>query len=135
MKYIHTEDDLKPFAGFVHRPEEPGYSFIICGDSETYGRERTGTDLNQLVSRRVSFSLHKWPPGKAHGMHHHKTWEQCYYIFAGQAQITVGDEKMVVGPGGSAYMPPNVDHDIVAVGNETLIAGVITCPLTEDELE
>lgn len=129
MKYIHTPEDLKTFAGFRDRPEEEGYTFVIVGPHELYSYEKTRKDLNQFPSRRLSVGIHTWPPGKAHGSHHHPSWEQCYYIFAGQAEITVGDEKKIVGPGSSAYIPPKMEHNIVAVGNETLVAIVIACVL------
>jgi quercetin dioxygenase-like cupin family protein len=40
----------------------------------------------------------------------------------------------VAGPGCSAFIPPNVKHDIVAVGDETLVATVATCLLDDDKL-
>ena len=134
MKYIHTPEDLRPFTGFPHRPEKEGYTVIISGPPEVYGAQRTGSELNQFPTRRIQLSIHTWPPGKAHGSHHHSHWEQVYYIFAGQAEITVGDEKNLVGPGSSAFMPPNVEHDIVAVGDETLVAAVVTCHLDDDKI-
>ena len=35
-----------------------------------------GKPLNQFASERIQLSVHTWPPGKAHGSHHHKNWEQ-----------------------------------------------------------
>ena len=132
MTYIHTADDGVPFAGFLHRPEPEGFTSIIAGPPAVYGPDKTGRELNQFPSRRIQLSIHTWPPGKAHGSHHHRSWEQCYYIFSGQAKITVGDEEKVVGPGGSAFMPPRVEHNIVAVGDQQLVAAVVTCVLDDD---
>ena len=134
MKYIHAPEDFQPFAGFLHRPEKPGFTKIIAGPSEIYGVVKTGSELNQFPCQRIQMSIHTWPPGKAHGSHHHKHWEQLYYIFAGEAEITVGDEKKIVGPGSAAYMPPHVEHDIVAVGDEALVAAVVTCLLDDDKI-
>ena len=131
MQYIHRPEDLEPFAGFLHRPEPEGLTAIIAGPEAIYAAERTGKALNQFPGKRIQLSIHTWPPGKAHGSHHHKNWEQVYYIFAGQARITVGNETMVAGPGCSAFMPPNVEHDIEAVGDETLVAAVVTCHLDD----
>lgn len=137
LKHIQSpEDRTGEFAGFGDDTvpgiphEEPGHSDVIAGPSELYDR----LNLNQFPTRRLIFGIHTWPPGKAHGTHHHPSWEQCYYVFAGKAEITVGDEKMVVGPGGAAYMPPRSEHDIIAVGDETLVAAVAGCVLDEDEL-
>lgn len=136
MKYIRTPEDSKgTFTGFGDdtvpgfADEEAGYTVIIAGPDELYGQE-----LNQLSTKRLMIAMHTWPPGKTHGSHHHPSWEQCYYVFAGQAEITVGDEKKIVGPGGSAFMPAQVEHDIVAAGDEPLVAAVIGCVLDDNEV-
>ena len=134
MKYIHTADDLAPFAGFLRRPEKPSFTSIIAGPDEMYGAQKTGTDLNQFPTQRIQLSIHKWPPGKAHGRHSHDYWEQCYYIFSGQALITVENEEKIIGAGGSAFMPAGLEHDIVAVGEEELVAAVVTCVLDDDKI-
>ena len=131
MNHIHTPEDLAPFAGFLHRPEPEGFSTIIAGPPGIYGPEKTGKELNQFPTQRIQLSIHTWPPGKAHGGHSHESWEQCYYIFSGQARIRVGEEDRTVGPGGSAFMPPGVEHDIEAVGEEDLVAAVVTCHLDD----
>ncbi len=132
MQYIHDSEDLQPYAGFVHRPEPEGFTTIIAGPPEAYGPEKTGRELNQFPTRRIQLSIHTWPPGKAHGSHHHRYWEQVYYIFSGQARIVVDGEERIVGAGGSAFMPANVDHDIEAVGDEEMVAAVVTCVLDDE---
>jgi len=47
----------------------------------------------------------------------------------------VGDEEKVVGPGSSAFMLPQVEHDIVAVGDEDLVAAVVTCALDDERTD
>ena len=138
MKYIHTpEDATGTFSGFGNdtvpgvRHEEPGHTTIVAGPPEFY--ERLG--LNQFPTRRMMLGIHRWPPGKDHGSHHHPSWEQCYYIFSGQAEVTVGSEQKTIGPGCAAYMPAKVEHNIVAVGDEPMVAAVVTCVLDEDEVE
>ena len=131
MNHIHTPEDLAPFAGFLRRPEPEGFSSIIAGPPGIYGPDKTGKELNQFPTRRIQLSIHTWPPGKAHGSHSHESWEQCYYIFSGQARIRVGDEERTVGAGSSAHMPPGVEHDIEAVGEEELVAAVVTCHLDD----
>ena len=135
MEFIHDKRDLQPYAGFLHRPEPEGFTWIIAGPPEAYGPQKTGKELNQFPSQRIQLSIHTWPPGKAHGSHHHKYWEQVYYIFSGQARISVGDEERVVGAGGSAFMPANVEHDIEAVGEEELVAAVVTCVLDDENAD
>ena len=138
MKYIHTpEDSTGTFTGFGDDTvpgipdEEEGYTVIIAGPDKLYGK----LGLNQFPTQRLICAIHTWPPGKNHGTHHHTSWEQCYYIIAGQAEITVGNEKRIVGPGSSSYMPTKVEHDVAAVGEEMLVAAVIGCVLDMDAFD
>ncbi len=137
MMYIHTpEDSTGTFTGFGDDTvpgipdEEEGYTVIIAGPDKLYGK----LGLNQFPTQRLICAIHTWPPGKNHGTHHHPSWEQCYYIIAGQAEITVGNEKRIVGPGSASYMPAKVEHDVAAVGEEMLVAAVIGCVLDMDAL-
>ena len=45
----------------------------------------------------------------------------------------MGEEERTVGPGGSSFMPPGVKHDIEAVGEEELVAAVVTCHLDDED--
>ena len=125
MKYFRTPEELGSFAGFKGAPEEEGYSMIVAGPERIYSREKTGRRLNQHQTRRIAIGIHNWPPGKAHGSHRHENWEHLYYVISGKARITVGSETKTMGPGGSAYMPPGMEHDIVAVGDERMVAAVV----------
>ena len=50
-------------------------------------------------------------------------------MISGNVRIEVGDEKRVVGPGGSAYIPAGVTHGFEAVGNERLVMILAGCIL------
>ena len=99
MKYIRTSEEFAPCAGFLHRPEKPGVTTIVAGPPEIDGPDKTGSELNQFPCERIQMSIHRWPPGKAHGSHHHKHGEQLYSIFFGEAEITVDDKKKSSGQG------------------------------------
>ena len=138
MKYIHTPEDIeRAIIRFGDSPvlgapcQKGGYSVIIAGPQEVFGE----LDLNQFPTQRLIIGIHTWPPGKSCGSHNHTNREESYYIFAGQAEITVGDERKVVGAGSSAYMPPKVKHDLASVGDETLVAVVVGAVLDEDEVD
>jgi quercetin dioxygenase-like cupin family protein len=134
-KYIHTPAD---YDGIFAGNERDGYSELVAGPYEMYQKlgykTLSGKPVEQFPTQRLAYGLHRWHPGKSHGGHHHANMEQCYYVFAGQAEITVGDEKKIAGPGSSSYSPLNMEHNIIAVGDETLVVGVIGCVLNEDEL-
>ncbi len=126
MKYIHTPEDSKDI--------DTKLGVAIAGPDQVKMAKVTLGELgfNNFPTQRLIIGTHTWPPGRSHGSHHHPNWEQCYYIMAGQAEITVGDEKRIVGPGSSAYMPANVDHNITAVGDEMMVAFNIGCVLDEN---
>lgn len=124
MKYIRTAEELtRPFTGFVSK--EQGYTLIHIGPDALYAK----SNLENMSSQRLVLAIHHYPPGRNHGLHKHDTWEQAYYVISGQAAVIVGDEEKVVGPGSSAYIPPNTMHDFRNVGDETLVIVNITATL------
>ena len=64
MKYIRTSEEFAPYAGFLHRPEKPGFTTIVAGPPEIYGPDKTGSELNHFPCERIQMSIHRWPPVK-----------------------------------------------------------------------
>jgi quercetin dioxygenase-like cupin family protein len=58
---------------------------------------------------------------------HHHTQEQFGYIIKGQLEVTIGDEVHVLGAGDAYFVPANVPHKFVAIG-ETEAIDVFTPP-------
>ena len=48
MDRIHTPEDLQPFAGFLQRPENEGFT--------TYGCVKTGWASNQFPAQRIQLA-------------------------------------------------------------------------------
>ena len=56
------------------------------------------------------------PPGEAHPFHHHPKMEEILYILAGTAEQWVEQEKRIMGPGDSLYLPAGVIHGTYNIG-------------------
>lgn len=46
-------------------------------------------------------------------MDRHPTFDQLFYILKGTGEVTIGEEKAVVGPQTLVFIPRNTDHNIV----------------------
>jgi len=71
-----------------------------------------GTEMNVLhwnMANRSVVPLHKHPQ------------EQFGYVIKGGFEIVVGDEKSVLKAGDAYFIPPNVQHSFVAVGETEAI--------------
>jgi len=80
----------------------------------------TGTKLNALHWSTVD--------GIESPEHQHPE-EQFGYILKGGFEITIGDEKVVLGAGDSYFIPANVSHKFKIIGDTEAID--IFCPIRE----
>ena len=64
MKYLRPSEELAPHAGFLHWPEQPGFTTIVAGPPEIDGPDKTGSELNHFPCERIQMSIHRWPPVK-----------------------------------------------------------------------
>ena len=56
-------------------------------------------------------------PGKGHNFHRHPDQEEVILCVAGQVEQWVDQEKRILGPGDSAFIPKNVVHASFNVGD------------------
>ena len=61
-------------------------------------------DTNLMVVRATL------PPGEAHRFHHHPHMEEVLYILSGTAEQWIEEEKRIMGPGDSIYLPKGLVH-------------------------
>jgi mannose-6-phosphate isomerase-like protein (cupin superfamily) len=61
------------------------------------------------------------PPGGGVEARADKRDEGAYYVIAGIATVSVGDEQATIGPGGSAYLPRGVPHEYRNAGSRDLV--------------
>lgn len=68
-------------------------------------------------------------PGKGHNFHKHPDQEEVLYVVAGTVEQWVGEEKRILGPGDSAFLPADMVHASfnVGVGDAKLVAILGPC--------
>lgn len=59
-------------------------------------------------------------PGAAHKFHYHPKMEEILYILSGTAEQWVEQEKKILGPGDSLYLPAGVIHATYNIGADVL---------------
>ena len=57
-------------------------------------------------------------PGKGHSFHYHADQEELIYVVSGTVEHWIEQERRILGPGDSVFMPPNVVHATFNVGAE-----------------
>jgi len=79
-----------------------------------------GNDYLMLLPRDLSgcceVVLEKVAPGRSTPPNAHPTFVQIYVLLAGEAEITIGEEKRAVTAPAVAYIPKNTNHRVVNVG-------------------
>ncbi len=58
-------------------------------------------------------------PGGRTPLHNHP-WEHEVFILSGKCKVILGDEEKIVDPHAAIYVPPNLRHSFVNVGQEKL---------------
>jgi mannose-6-phosphate isomerase-like protein (cupin superfamily) len=86
-----------------------------------------GSTIRELLAHRnsairnQSLAEARLAVGQATTPHHHAVTEEIYYILAGTAAMTLGEEMQTVGPGDAVAIPPGLRHTIRNIGNEELV--------------
>lgn len=56
--------------------------------------------------------------GESNPRHVHPNCEEVLYLLRGKLEHTLGDEKVVMGPGDTIAVPPGVFHNGINIGDE-----------------
>jgi len=51
---------------------------------------------------------------------HNHPWEHEIFILNGEAKVKIGDKEYMVKSGYALFIPPNIEHTIINIGNSTL---------------
>jgi mannose-6-phosphate isomerase-like protein (cupin superfamily) len=87
---------------------------------------KDGSEIRELLGpanscvRNQTLAEARLPAGGGTTPHHHLRTEEIYYILAGRAQMRVGQETSVVGPGDAIAILPGASHQIANIGEEVL---------------
>ena len=134
VKHFQSSDEPRRSAAFSSDETMPEAhqgqlsSRLLVGPDVIYGKH----DLGNFSSERLAIAIDSYEVGGHTDVHAHSEMEQAYYVIAGRALITIGDEELEVGPGGSAYIPLHVPHGFRNVGDTPLTVAVISSVLGED---
>jgi quercetin dioxygenase-like cupin family protein len=83
---------------------------------------------NAASGENASVNLTQIAPGAHGGAHYHQGLDEIDYVIQGQANMTVDGRNYTVQAGDLIYLPPLVDHDFTALGNETFRILVVFAP-------
>lgn len=85
------------------------------------GTLRMGARGPVLRSAYVEVRLNFYPAKLVAGPHEHPE-EQFLYVLSGRAQVTLGDETYVVGPGQGSFHPSGVAHRVEILSDLTALS-------------
>ncbi len=71
-------------------------------------------------------------PGYGHNFHKHPDQEEVIYVIAGQVEQWLEDEKRLLGPGDSVFIPADVVHASFNIGTEPAKVLAILGPCVSD---
>lgn len=88
---------------FTHLNNAPQDS--TDGRLHTWHSKPGFTPTDDLLLVHVSI-----PPGGGHPFHTHPNKEEMIYVIEGEAEQWIGEDKALLGPGSSAYIPKSAVH-------------------------
>jgi quercetin dioxygenase-like cupin family protein len=100
----------------------------IDWNSSPWTPVRPGVERKAFSGEGATLALHRLMPNHEPRPHSH-SYEQIVYILAGHIRFHLGNESLVVGPGGLLQIPPNVEHWGEVVGDEPVLNLDIFTPL------
>ena len=72
--------------------------------------------------------LNCFEPGQEHAAHAHAGQDKLYVVLEGEAEITVGEEKQLIGAGGGAFAASSVMHSVRNCGSTRLVVLAVLAP-------
>jgi mannose-6-phosphate isomerase-like protein (cupin superfamily) len=71
-------------------------------------------------ARHLAFGLAEFPAGTLAAPHTHITEEEIIYILSGRGAILSAEKEARLEPGAAVFIPPGLEHQIRADGEEPL---------------
>lgn len=83
-----------------------------------------GVKIRWLISKddgapNFSMRLFELEPGGRTPLHDHP-WEHEVFILEGKCKLILGEAEKTIGPGYVVYVPPNLKHSFMNIGEEKL---------------
>lgn len=104
-----------------------GYKVVRASEVEASRVEEEGAEkawIKWLISKddgapNFSMRLFELEPGGRTPLHDHP-WEHEVFILDGKCKLILGEDEKVIGPGYAVYVPPNLKHSFINVGEGKL---------------
>ena len=105
-----------------------GYKIVYPHEVEAAEVKEEGAEkawIRWLISKEdgvpnFSMRFFEIEPGGRTPLHEHP-WEHEVFILSGECKVILGDEEKIVGPQAAIYVPPNLRHSFINVGQEKLV--------------
>lgn len=97
---------------------------------------KPGASRRIISGDKIMLVLWELNPGAEVPLHSHPH-EQISYVLQGKAEVTVGEEKKIIGKGGVYHVPyqSNLEHEVKVLGDENFVELDIFHPIREDFLK
>ena len=103
------------------------YKVVRASEIEASRVEEEGAEkawIKWLISKddgapNFSMRLFELEPGGRTPLHDHP-WEHEVFILDGKCKLILGEDEKVIGPGYAVYVPPNLKHSFMNVGEGKL---------------
>ncbi len=114
-------------------PQKKSPYFINVKDAPKFMQMKglESTILTGLHGEKMMMALNATLPGHTVPTHSHKH-EQLGMVYAGKAELRIGNEKKIVKKGDFYYIPPNTPHSDKCIGNEPFVMLDIFYPSRKD---
>jgi quercetin dioxygenase-like cupin family protein len=102
--------------------------YTQIADAVSFGADRPAkADL--FAGRHLFVGLNCFEPGQSQRVHTHAGADKFYLIVSGRANMTVGDETRVAGPGTVVWAPADVPHGVAeALERTVMLVGIAPPP-------
>ena len=84
--------------------------------------------VNIFDTERMFCDVYCFEPNQTQTAHAHKSADKVYYVLQGTAEIRIGQETRLVGPGNAALAPAEVEHAVRNPGSERVTVLVFMAP-------
>ena len=114
----------------------PAYRFVPFAEAEV---ERLPGKIHHWLCKpgmvrdtNLMFVRAHLMPGEAHPFHFHPKMEEILYVLDGTAEQWVEEEKRIMRPGDSLYLPTGIVHGTYNIGEGVLDFLAILSPAKSD---
>ena len=111
--------------------------FVIAGEVEPevldWGQLRWLSNPPSTGAKDLTVIGVTVAPGKGHDFHKHLDQEEVIYVVSGRVEQWGDQERRILGPGDSAFLPAGTVHASFNVGNEDASIVAILSPCVGDK--